>query len=184
MSQPTYRELIDAGWMSGRLVVTKHDLDVMLTKNYYPLAVAVWCFLVIGGLGYFLHGRADSIYFICFLGVGILISAVIIGFAISFSRRPPILIARYGGAIEIPRYNLRFNVAEVLSICFRPVSYHRPKTVPTKTYGGCLYARITHSPDPIPLYVDDIRADVRRIAEQLAGALGVKYEMLEKQDIV
>jgi hypothetical protein len=183
MSQPTYKELIAAGWMSGRLIVTKHDLDVMLTKNYYPLAVTVWCFLVIGGLGYFLHGRLDPIYFMCFLGVGILISAVIIGFAISFSRRPPILAALYGRTIELPRYGFRFNVAEVSSICFRPVSYHRPKGVPTKTYGGCLYVRVAHSPDPVPLYIDDIRVDVRRVAEQLAEALGVKYEMLEKQDI-
>jgi hypothetical protein len=183
MSQPTYRELIAAGWMSGRLVVTKRGLDVMLTKNYYPLTVAVWCFLVMGGLGYFQHGRVDSVYFMCFLGVGVLISVVIIGFAISFSRRPPILVAVHGRTIEIPRCNFKFDVAEVRSICFRPVSYYRPKGVPGRIYGGCLYARMAHSPDPVPLYVDDIRVDVRRIAEQLADALKVKYETLEKQDI-
>jgi hypothetical protein len=183
MSQPTYKELIAAGWMSGRLVVAKHDLDVILRKKFYPLAVAVWCFLGMGGLGYFLHDRVNFIYFMCFIGVGVLISAVIIGVAISFSRRPPILIARYGRTIELPRYDFRFNVAEVSSICFRPVSYHRPKGVSEKIYGGCLYARIAHSPDPVPLYIDDVKVDVRRVAEQLAEAIGVKYEMLEKQDI-
>lgn len=183
MPQPTYRELIDAGWMSGRLVVKKHDLDIILIKNFYPFAVAVWCFLVMGGLGYFLYGRADSIYFMRFLGIGILISAVIIGFAISLSRRPPILEAVQGSKIVIPRYHLQFNTAEVRSICFRPVSYHRPKGASGMIIGGCLYARITRNPDPVPLYIDDIMVDVNRIARQLADALGVEYELLEKQNI-
>lgn len=180
MSEPTYRDLINTVWMSGRLAVVKRDGDVVLVKKYSPVAVAVWCLSVFGVLGYFIYRYEGlGLFVFLWLGMGVMGSVFFTWLAVWMSRKPPILIARHGGAIELPQYGC--TLSPVSAICYGPVAYHRRAN--EEVFGGCLYVKVAHWPELSPVFIDDTRGDVRRVAKKLAEVLGVAFETQEDQKI-
>jgi hypothetical protein len=180
MDRPTYRELIEAPWMSGILAVTNSNSNVLLIKRHYPVAVCIWSLLLFGGLDFFVVERAIARYSTLFIVMSVFFVFVFAAVAVRMDRKSPILVARRAGTLTLPRYKRTFNLGELQSICFQPVVYDR---VDDSVHGGCLLARLSKDSDPTPLYLDDCRGQVRKVAIKLAAVLGVPFEPLEKQDM-
>ena len=181
MERPTYRDLIDAPWMSGGLVVERRNTDVVLRKRHYPVAVALWSILVFGGIAIFIAGRASAAFTLSWMAAGACFLMFFVGFAVWMNRRPPILMGHLGGALILPAYERTLKAEHLHSMCFGPVVYCRAPH--ERIHGGCLYARLSRDAEPTPLYVDDCEGQVRRAAQRFAGALGVQFEILDKKEI-
>ena len=181
MEKPTYRDLIDAPWMSGGFAVERRGMDVVLLKRHYPVAVALWGILVFGAIAFFMTGRVSAAFTLAWMVAGACFILFFTGFALWMNRRPPVLIGRRDGTLILPAYKRTLSSREIYSMCFGPVVYCR---VPhERIHGGCLYFRRSRDAQPTPLYVDDGEGQVRRAAQRFATELGLQFEVLDKQEI-
>lgn len=154
-------------WMSGLIRVESCAEKVVLRKRYYPFLCAIWCFGIMGGLGYWCLKTSPDWFGISFLLIGLGGATGFVIIAVLLDRKPPLLeYDLVSLRLSSPRSGIHLDSASKVRLGIREVVF---QTGEGQIIGEALYIAKGDEDEGSPIFVEHGRGHLRAKVQRFAA---------------